>query len=863
MLFSDIEGSTRLLWALGDDYGLVLSAQRDIVRSSIHTHRGHEMGTEGDSFFVVFSSTHDAVTAGAEMQRELSDHAWPQDATVRVRMGIESGRPVRHEDGYIGMDIHRAARIASAASGGQVLIGAGAYEEIANTLSDGLSIRDLGLHRLKDIPDAEHIYQLVIAGLQTVTTSIRSLGAPSNLPPLPAALIGRDDELAQLISTLESGARLVSLTGPGGIGKTSVAIALAHEVETRYPDGVYFVGLEDAQATEDAWTSIGSVLNVRGDEPISAITALLADRRCLLVLDNLEQLKAAHDVVGHLLDHTGSAFVATSRGPLRLRAEHEVGIGPLPLPDPEASPEMLPRNPAVALFVREAQRVKASFSLTADSAPHVTSLCAQLEGLPLAIELAAAQLRMMNVQALVKSVEGGLALVSRDADRHERQRTLSATVAWSVNLLTPELKSFFARLGVFAGGADLAAAAAVLELAEPVDALPIVEALLDVSLVTMGNAANGEVRLTMLRPVRDFAVEALVASGAMDEVGALHARFYLTLVQEADEGLRGPDQLLWRDRLDDERNNFNQVFDWARRAASPEAQTMALSLATALGWYWYTHGQATEGRARIVDLIDQSAELDRATRARALHSLGVLEQQQGDNDRALVDLEAALQIWRTLGDSAGIAKELNSLGTTRWASGDYDGACALLEESAAIAIETGDEERRAATLSNLGLVALSVGEPELACARFADASEIDERRQDNWALLVDECNLGTALAVLGRRHEARRRLIDIVDRVRDLGDSDLLVSTLEGLAITVNAAGDTARSVAVMSGVDAIRVAAGIPRNPAEQSFLQRVLAPTSEPLPEAEQQRAKELGASFNLAELVAFAVAVPPTDL
>lgn len=857
MLFSDIEGSTLLLRALGDDYGQVLSAQRQIVRSSIRSHHGHEMGTEGDSFFVVFSAASDAVASAVEVQREVSQRSWPQDTTVRIRMGIEAGRPVRHEDSYIGIDVHRAARIASTASGGQVLIGTNAHQEIAGTLSDGLSLHDLGSHRLKDIPDAERIYQLIIADLTTVTTSIRSLGAPSTLPSLPAALIGRGEELAKLTSTLEMGTRLVSLTGPGGIGKTSVAIALAHSVEPRYPDGLYFIGLEGARVADDAWATIGSVLNVRGDEPMSAVITMLADRRCLLVLDNLEQLTTAPDLVRRLLDHTTCTLIATSRGPLRLRAEHTIGIGPLPLPVENTPLDLVARTPAVALFVREAQRSNASFALTAESAPHVTRLCSQLEGLPLAIELAAAQLRLMNVEALAKSVEGGLALVSRDVDRHERQRTLSATVAWSVNLLTPEMQGYFVRLGVFAGGADLDAMAEVLELPEPALGLPIVEALLDVSLVTIGDAPNGRVRLAMLRPVHDFARAALASTGNLDDVSRLHARFYLALAQQADEGLRGPDQLLWRDRLDEERDNFKEVFDWARREGSSEAQSMALSLASALGWYWYTHGQASEGRACIVDLITQSVELDPPTRARALHSLGVLEQQQGDNDRAIVDLEAALGIWRADGDRLGIAKALNSLGTTRWALGDYDGARALLEESAAIATETGDDERRAAALSNLGLVAMSVGQPDLACERFSDALAIDERRQDGWALLVDECNLATALALLGRLDEARRHLGNIANNVRELGDADLLVSTLEGLAIVANESGDIWRCVALMTGVDTIRTAAGIPRSQADDSFLRRVLVTTSEPLTEAEHERAVRLGASFNMSELVAFALA------
>jgi predicted ATPase len=858
MLFSDIEGSTRLLLGLGDRYTRVLSDQRAIIRAAIAAHGGHEMGTEGDSFFVVFSSAFSAVTAAVDAQRALAAHPWPLDGTVRVRMGIETGEPVRHEDGYAGIDLHRAARIAGTANGGQVVLGVAAQRDVADLLPPDVTLRDLGLHRLKDLPGAEQLFQVVVNGLTDITTPVKSLGAPSNLPRLPAPLVGREDEIAATLALLASSARLVTLTGPGGVGKTSLALAVATRVEQDYRDGVYFVALEEARTSDAAWDALAGALGVATDEkPQQAVVAYSAGRSTLLVLDNLEQLDGAATIARALIDRTGCTILATSRGPLRLRAEHEIGIAPFGAPQPGMAFERLATTPAVELFVREAQRARASFALSAENAPHVVAICAPLEGLPLAIELAAAQVRLLGPEAVAKSVEQRLSLASRESDRPGRQRTLAATIAWSVELLSRDDRRCFEWLGVFAGGAGLAAVAAVLPGDRSgADALMTIEALADVSLVSIGEGPAGEPRLAMLGLVRDAALLGLQARGELQEARRRHAEHYVVLAEEAEPRLRGPDAFMWTDRLGAEQDNLRDAFEWSLASGTPDGRLLALRLATALGWYWYTHGRATEGRARIEAAIGDGTGLDAATFANALHVLGVLEQQQGGNERAIAAFETSLAVWRVLNDSRGIARELNSLGVAHWAQGEPLRSRLLLEESAEVARDAGDEQRLAAAMSNLGILDLSTDAPDRAIAAFEEALAIDTRRTDRWAIAVDHCNLGAALACAGRLDDAKRTLVGTMRTVVELGDNDLLASALEACALLAGASDDHERAVVLLSGAESLRRAAEIPLTPLEHALLERVLDPACAALGQDRYNTLWERGQRLAIDDLVAEAL-------
>src|ERR1022692_4073861 len=422
MLFSDIEGSTALLSRLGDRYGGALSAQRALLRDAIGACHGHELGTEGDSFFVAFESAGDAVRCCVAAQRALASHDWPDGLAVRVRMGLHSGEPARHEDGYIGMDVHRAARIAATANGGQVVLSDPTRLLAESQLPADLSVDDLGWHRLKDIEAPERIYQLVAEGLERRFPPLRSLGARTSLPLPMTPLVGRDDDVKRLSATLRRAA------------------------------------VRDAEVM---WKTLADSLDVSGTRPAAdMVTGYLSDRRALLVLDNLEQLPGAAGVVAALLSAApGLAVLATSRGPLHLQGEHEQPVLPLEVPR-ETGAEEVAACAAAQLFAQHAAMVRPGFTVTAGNAADVASICRRLDGLPLAIELAASRARILAPGALLARLGQSLGLVARDVSRPSRQQTLRNTIAWSYDLLTSELQDDLQRAGVFAGGCDLDAFAA-------------------------------------------------------------------------------------------------------------------------------------------------------------------------------------------------------------------------------------------------------------------------------------------------------------------------------------------------------------------------------------------------------------------
>jgi class 3 adenylate cyclase len=469
MLFSDMEGSTRLLARLGSTYGDLLSAQRRLLRSAFGAHQGTEMGTEGDSFYVVFASAVDAVSACAEGQRALAGHAWPQGVAPLIRMGLHTGEPTRHEDGYVGMDVHRAARIAASAHGGQVVMSEATRQLVAGQVADvgrasqeggdpaGLSVADLGWHRLKDIAEAEHLYQLLIPGLPEMFPPLKSLGNRGNLPRPPTPFIARSAELRD-VQGLLAGAdavRLVTVTGPGGVGKTRLALAAAGSAADRFPDGVFFVRLAPVTEASVMWTTIAEALGITGDgRSPPTFFEHIADLRALLVLDNLEQLPEAAQVIAELLDVASRVtLLATSRSPLRVPGEHEYPLGPLPLPG--SLPPDQPQEGAVELFVSYARMARPGFRLTSQNASDVAAVCDRLDGLPLALEIAAARSRLLSPRALLARLDSSLEFEAGTAGRAERHRTLRDTISWSYDLLGPEQQAFFRRMGAFAGGCDL------------------------------------------------------------------------------------------------------------------------------------------------------------------------------------------------------------------------------------------------------------------------------------------------------------------------------------------------------------------------------------------------------------------------
>src|SRR6266700_662834 len=560
-LFTDIEGSTRLLQQLGDRYSRVLEECRRLLRAAFQEWNGHEVDTQGDAFFVAFARATDAVSAAVDGLHALVIHPWPENVEVRVRMGLHTGEPQLSSEGYVGIDVHHAARVMSAGHGGQVLLSQTTRDLVEHDLPDGVSLRDLGEHRLKDLQRPVHLYQLVIVGLPADFPPLKTLDThPHNLPVQPTTLIGRENEVAAVVHLLQrEDVGLVTLTGPGGVGKTRLGLQVAAELADHFIDGVFFVNLapvSDPALVVPAITQTLGILEAASQSLLERIKEELQQRRVLLLLDNFgQEVSAAVQMADLLTACPKRKLLVTSREVLRVRAEYEFVVPPLALPDPSSLSEKVAFShfASVTLFLQRVRTVKPDFQLTAANAHAIAEICVRLDGVPLAIELAAARMKLFTPQELLARLSHGLQILTSGArDAPLRHQTLRNTIAWSYDLLKAEEQQLFWRLSVFVGGCTLEAVETIC--AERDDgvrsALDGVTSLIDKSLLQHTEQEGYDSRLVMLETIREYGRERLTASEEEERIRRAHANYYLALVEEAEPHLKGAQQLLWLRRLD-------------------------------------------------------------------------------------------------------------------------------------------------------------------------------------------------------------------------------------------------------------------------------------------------------------------------
>src|SRR5947207_2111501 len=565
LLFTDIEGSTLLLQHVGEQYSRVLAQCRQVLRTAFQQFHGHEVDTQGDALFFAFARATDAVSAAVAAQRALASHTWPEGVAVRVRMGLHTGEPQPTAEGYVGMDVHLAARIMSAGHGGQVLLSQTTRHLVEKHLREGVSLQDLGEHRLKDLQQKSHLFQLVIAGLPADFPPLKALDThPHNLPVQPTPLIGRQREVAAVQQLLlREDVRLLTLTGPGGSGKTRLGLHVAAELSDHFTDGIYFVNLAPISDAELVVPTIAQTLGMKESPTRSMVEQLqifLQEKQLLLVLDNFEQVVSAAPRLSDLLARCSHLkLLVTSRAGLHLLAEHEFAVPPLSLPDLKHLPTLvrLSQYESVALFIARAQALQPDFQVSNATAPAVAEICARLDGLPLAIELAAARIKLLPPPALLARLGQRLAvLTSGGRDAPARQQTLRKTIEWSYQLLDAEEQRLFRRLSVFVGGCTLEAIEAVcgtLDKSIGVErVLDGVGSLIDKSLLQQTEQEGEEPRLLMLETIWEYALEALSATGELETAQQAHAAYYLALAEQAEPELEGPRQARWFERLERE-----------------------------------------------------------------------------------------------------------------------------------------------------------------------------------------------------------------------------------------------------------------------------------------------------------------------
>ena len=667
-VFTDIEGSTRLLQRLGDGYGAVLEHHNAILRGACEGHGGVVFATEGDAFAMVFRSVAAAVATAVEAQRSLAAFPWPDGTEVRVRMGIHTGEVSLAGDTYVGLDIHRAARITAAGHGGQVLVSAPTRALVENALPDGVTLRDLGERRLKDLSRPEHIFQLVIAGLASQFPDLRTLDAiVNNLPTQLTSFVGRTREVEAAKDLLQR-TRLLTLTGPGGTGKTRLSLQVAAEIADRYPDGAFFVPLESVTDPELVASAIVTAIGIQDSgqrSPRERLFDHVAERRILFILDNFEQVLGAAPLIGDLLRAApGCTVIVSSRAVLHVSGEQEYPVPPLGLPDVghgRMTAESLSQYEGVTLFIERAVAVRPDFRVTNENAAAVAEICARLDGLPLAIELAAARVKLLPPEAILARLGQRLSLLSSGArDLPARQQTLRGAIAWSYDLLDPGPRRLLARAAVFVGGMDLELAERVCGPADElgIDVFDGLAGLVDQSLVRQIDA-SGEARFGMLQTIRDFALEQLADSGEGDEIRRRHADAFLDLVERAEPLLTGPEQRLWLDRLELENDNIRAALAWTVETGRAET---ALRVIAGFWRFWQMRGYLGEGRVRAESVLAMPHAHDHpASRRRGLVAAGGIAYWQGDMDRARAVYKEALAIARAQGDRPAIAEDLYNL----------------------------------------------------------------------------------------------------------------------------------------------------------------------------------------------------------
>ncbi len=804
LLFTDIEGSTRLLQDVGDRYAGILPECRQLLRAAFHRWNGYEVDAQGDAFFVVFARASGAVSAAVAAQRALASHAFPFAAVVQVRMGLHTGEPQRAAEGYFGLDVHRAARIMSAGHGGQVLLSQATRSLVEQDLPEGVSLRDLGEHRLKDLGRPMHLFQLVIADLPADFPTLRTLdSSPNNLPVQPTPFLGHEYEVAAIEELLgRSDVRLVTLTGPGGTGKTRLALQVAADVSDLFPSGVFFVNLAPISDAALVVPTIAETLVIRersGRALLERLTEELRQQQMLLLLDNFEQVvSAAEQVAALLIACPRLKVLVTSREVLHVRAEHEFPVPPLAVPDPDHLPDLatLSHQAAVALFLQQAQAVKPDFQLTDANARAVAELCVRLDGLPLAIELAAARMKLFSPRALLARLGSRLSiLTSASRDVLARQQTLHNTIGWSYHLLDAWEQRLFRQLSVFVDGCSMEAIEAICTPPGSASApiLDGVASLVDKSLLQQVEQHMGESpRFVMLETIREYALESLESHGETQAARRAHATYFLALAEEAEQGMTGPQQAVLLERLEQEHDNLRAAMQWSTSNAE-EGKAIALRLGGALYPFWYVRAYFSEGRDFLERALSRCDEVAAPVQARALYAASQLHEALGSLDRAEEFYEQSLALYRELGDTLGIANCLHLLADIAWGRGNLAEARAFGEESLLLFREGGDKRSVAYLLYHLGSLAVEQGEYARGRDLLTESLTINRELGDTRVMALSLFKLALLYQSSGGDLAQAHTLLDESFALsREVGDKESIANCLYLSGMLALSEGDSA-----------------------------------------------------------------------
>ena len=807
LLFTDIEGSTRRWEHLPEQMAVALARHDAIMREAIAAHGGTVFKTIGDAFCAVFRAPADGLRAALAAQRALAAEDWGEVGHVRVRMALHTGS-VQHRDAdYFGPQVNRVARLLATGYGEQILVSRATKEVLEAGMPAGVALRDLGEHRLKDLLHAERIFQVTAPDLPAEFPPIKALDRlRHNLPEQPTALIGRDADLAAIRALIEhEGARVVTLTGPGGVGKTRLGLQTAADLVDGYPDGAWFVGLAPLRDPALVLPAIGSVLGVReegGQALADRLRDELRDKHLLLLLDNFEHVAPAAGEIGRLMANApGLTLLVTSRSPLRVYGERDYAVAPLALPDPRRLPplDLLQEVESVRLFVDRAQAVRRDFALAETNAAAIAGICARLDGLPLAIELAAARVKLFPPATLLSRLDSRLQVLTGGAvDRDPRQQTLRGAIAWSYDLLDPGEQTLFRRLAVFSGGCTFEVAEAVVggkaeaggresDGSAPAVRLPPASSvldglasLIDKSLLRQEETDQGEPRFFMLETLREFGLEQLRASGEESAVRRRHAETFAAMFAELERELTGEEQGIALDRIEHEIDNLRGAIAWLTDAGEAER---VISLGSSLRILASRRGYRSEVRQWLERAIQGYRGDSIAPRAHGLTELGNLANLLGDYAGARANYEQAHALWTSAGNTLNMAISSYGLGTLARSQVDFGAARAYFQEALDEFRTAGDTQAVAFTLDQLGELARLEGDHAEAHRLHGEALNLVETLGDPDGLAYSFHALGRLALDAGNETDAERYLTDSLALYESSGDRWGVATALHGLGL--------------------------------------------------------------------------------
>jgi predicted ATPase/class 3 adenylate cyclase len=908
-LFTDIEGSTKLWEKSPRGMQVALIRHDAVLWEAIEGHGGFVFKTVGDAFCAAFPTALGALEAALAAQRGLFSEAWGAEiGTLRARMALHTGATHERDGDYFGPPVNRVARLLSAGHGGQILLSSSTQELVRDHLPAATHLRYLGEKRLKDLSRPERIFQLTTPALPSEFPPLKTLESHTNNLPLQATpLVGREREVESVCGLLRSSeTRLLTLLGPGGTGKTRVGLQVAAELADDYEDGVFFVPIAAITDPTLVAPTIARVLGLSegGAQPLEELLeGYLRDRQTLLLLDNLEQVLEAAPIVERLLSNAPNLkILATSRIPLGLYGEYEFPVPPLSLPDPDSLPplEYLTEYEAIRLFVERARAVRPDFSLTEENGPAVVEICERLDGLPLAIELAAARIKLLPPRVLLDRLGNRLKILTGGArNLPERQRTLRNAIEWSYGLLDEGEKLLFGRLGVFSGGATLEAMEAVCDAEGdlPTDVFEGASSLLDKSLLRQEEGAAGEPRFVMLETIHEFANVKLEESGEVEAVRWAHAEYFLALAEEAEPMLWGAEDAAWLNRLEQEHNNMRAALSWA---IAHESAELALRLSGALQWFWFAWAYYDEGRSWLEQALVKEDRASTAVRAKGLDAVGWLAHEQGDIDRAtaaaekglklsneagvgnvvVADLkhvlgetarqrgdydlamefyDEGLKLYQEAGDRRGVAWSLGSLANAAGDRGDHEQAKRLYEEGLVLSRRLGGARPLGAYLLSLGYEFLLEGNLERAAELNEEAEALFRKQGRRGDLRHVLPNLGWVALLQGDHERAEDVHEECLVLCRDLGDRLTASESIEGLACTAWAKGEAGRASVLFGAAEALREAAGYQLAPRDRSLREPYLTAARSQVGEAAWSEAWEEGRSMQFEDAIVYALEDP----